>query len=465
MSSARNRLFQNESFRHTAIYAALFVGSMAVLIGAVYFIMHDAFEAELLRASGDDLLAIQKAYVSGLPRGKGVHEAKEMIEDRMLAPDDADRFLLQRGAHTKLAGNLPAMTPNIGVSYLRYAPSSHAHAQIILGKGALLSGDLYAFVGRDTHAADETENRVLRASGLVLLASLVLASGSGLLLSRSFLRRIDVITDTCRAIMAGRLGDRIPEAGKNNELERLSTTINGMLDRIQALMESLHQVSTDIAHDLRTPLTHLRYRLEQARTGSTTAAQYASALDEAIADSDQLLTIFSALLRIAQIEAGARQSGFRDVDLSKLLQRAADLYRPVMDDTGHPFELELPSRPIVRGDPELLLQLVTNLFDNAITHTPPTTAIRASVANVEDSAILVVADSGPGIPVEDREKVFRRFYRREQSRTSPGSGLGLALVSAIAELHGARIELTDNVPGLRVSVRFPPRNAVNLSAL
>ncbi len=466
-SSVRTRLFQSESFRHTAIYTALFVGSMAVLVAIVYLIMHRAFEADLLRASSDDLLAIQKAYVSGLPRGKGVHEAREMIEDRMLAPDAADRFLLQNGRGIKIAGNLPPMVPKSGVSYLRYPSQLRAgrpgDGHVILGRGALLSPDLYAFVGRDTQAARETESSVLRAFGLVLLASLMMASGSGLLLSRSFLYRIDIINDTCRAIMAGRLGDRIPIAGKKSELERLAATINGMLDRIQVLMESLRQVTTDIAHDMRTPLTYLRYRLEQARSDSTSMAEYASALEGAIANTDQLLTIFSALLRIAQIEAGARQAAFREVDLSQLLRKASDIYKPVMEDAAHPFEVNLAGSPRVLGDQELLLQMIANLLDNAITHTPQGTLVCASVSKDDAGTLVVVADAGPGIPSEDREKVFRRFYRREQSRTSPGSGLGLSLVSAIADLHGANINLDDNAPGLRVIVRFPDEGQQNIS--
>jgi signal transduction histidine kinase len=460
MSFVRIRLFQTESFRLAAIYAGLFVGSMIVLIGLIYFIVAQAFEANLLRGSDDDLAAIRRAYNIELVKKpkKAIHEATEMVDDRLLATDSEDAFLLQQGAHTRITGNLPPMTPKAGEQrFLSPLPITEGERSehIILGRGEYLGDGLYAFVGRDLYAARAAEAKVLRTFGWVLLASLLAAFAGGTLLSQSFLRRVDAITNTCRSIMAGRLGDRIPVHGSRNELDQLSSTINDMLDRIGVLMESLRQVSNDIAHDLRTPLAHLRYRLEQARAEAITAEDYAQPVEAAIADSDKLLEMFAALLRIAQIEAGARQAGIEDVQLVPLLARAGDLYRPVMDDVGHPFRIKLSPCASTRGDPQLLLQLVANLLDNAVHHTPAGTGI-SLVAEMDGARpVIAVADEGPGIPAEDRQKVFRRFFRCEQSRTTPGSGLGLALVSAIADLHGAEISLLDNRPGLRVVVKFP----------
>ncbi|MDE2111330.1 MAG: HAMP domain-containing histidine kinase [Alphaproteobacteria bacterium] len=454
------RLFQTESIRLAAIYAALFVGSMALLIALIYFIVSDAFEANLLRNSDDDLSAIRRAYVAEVLKktNRGTHEAKEMIDDRLLATDRADVFLLQKGLHTRIAGNLPVMTPKAGA--LRFpdplpTDGGNPEDHIILGRGEFLDRDLYAFVGRDLYAAKRAEEDVLRTFGWVLLASLLVASAGGLLLSRSFLRRVDAITDTCRSIMAGKLGDRIPMRGTRNELDQLAATINDMLDRIGVLMESLRQVSNDIAHDLRTPLAHLRYRLERTRLAAKNTGDYATAVDAAIADADQLLAMFAALLRIAQLEAGARQAGFEEVDLEPLLGRVSDLYKPAMDDAGRPFYVDLSPCSHVRGDPQLLLQLFANLLDNAVHHTPDSARVSLTMGMDGARPTVVVADEGLGIPPEDREKVFRRFFRREQSRTTPGSGLGLALVSAIADLHGAEISLLDNAPGLRVVVKFP----------
>lgn len=460
-SSVRNRLLRTDSFRHAALYAGLFAVSMLVLIAIVYVMLDQSFKANLQREINDDLTSMRTAYATA-KRGKAVHEAAEIVEDRLLAPDADDVFLLQRGK-VRVAGNLPAMAPRLGELYMS-APSQPrskggAEGHTILGRGAMLSADVYAFVGRDLHQVNDTETGILHAFGIVLVVSLLLASTCGLLLSRTFLRRVDAVSDTCRGIMAGRLGERIP-AGGGDEFERLGQAINDMLDRIQTLMETLRQVSTDIAHDMRTPLTHLRHRLERIHDEASTPEEYAAAVDGAVTECDKLLAIFSALLRIAQIEAGARRSEFCPVDLRHVVEQARDIYAPVMDDAGRTFQVTVDPVPPVRGDEQLLLQLVSNLLNNAIAHTPKGSAISLACKNGNNGVVLTIGDRGPGIPVEDRDKVLRRFYRREQSRTQPGSGLGLSLVSAVADLHEADMRLEDNHPGLRVELRFCDQSKV-----
>lgn len=459
MSSVRIRLFRSESFRHAALYAALFACSMAILIVIVFLILDQAFKANLLREVDDDLMSIRTAYHAAKP-GRAVHEAKEIIDDRLLAPDVEDVFLLEQGTF-RLAGNLPAMPARLGVFSMpldRGARPSDGGRQV-LGRGIMLGGNTYAFVGRDLRDVDDSERDVVYAFGVVLLASLVLASVFGLLLSRIFLRRMDTITDTCRVIVGGRLSERIPVTGTASEFDHLGMAINAMLDRIQTLMESLRQVSTDIAHDLRTPLTHLRHKLERICSEASTPRDYAAAVDGAVRDCDKLLAIFTALLRIAQIEAGARRAAFQDVDLCQLVEQAREIYAPVMEDSKHPFHATVQNVPAIRGDGQLLLQLVSNLLDNAITHTPPGTAIVLSCGKVDGRPSLVVADNGPGIPENERQSVLRRFYRREQSRTTAGCGLGLSLVSAVCELHDAHLTLMENNPGLCVEVKFPSASA------
>ena len=449
------RIFQTETFRLAAIYVGLFLGSMVLLIVLVFFIVSDAFEANLLNDSRDDLAAIRKAYVTAT-KGRELHESTEMIEDRLLASDAADVFLLQKGA-ARVAGNLPPMAPQPGVlrfAYPHAVDGAQSAGHIVLGQGEIIDRGVYAFVGRDLYAARAAEREVLGAFALVFGVSLVVAGAGGLFLSRSFVRRIDTITATCRSIMAGRLKERIPIRGARNELDLLSASINDMLDRIETLMESLRQVSNDIAHDLRTPLAHLRYRLERVRSDARAPEDYAAAVDAAIADCDQLLAIFAALLRIAQIESGARQAGMQPVDLANLLEKVVGLYEPVMGDTGHPFDAAIEPGLSVRGDPQLLFRLFANLLDNAIRHTPSGARIGITAEKTETGAKVAVRDEGPGIPSVERQKVFQRFYRREQSRTTPGSGLGLSLVAAIAELHEAEIALQDNRPGLCVVTQF-----------
>ena len=235
MSSVRNRLFYTESLRHTAIYAALFAGSMVVLIAVVYLILDNSFKANLMREVDDDLTSIRTAY-STAKKGREVHEAEEMITDRLLAPDVEDIFLLQRGA-VRLAGNVPPMAVRIGAFSVQL-PAVETRGptggkRLVMGRGLMLSDRIFAFVGRDLHQVRETETGILYAFGLVLFVSLILASISGLLLSRTFLRRVDAITATCNGIMAGRLSERITDSGKVTEFELLGQAINAILDRIQ----------------------------------------------------------------------------------------------------------------------------------------------------------------------------------------------------------------------------------------
>jgi signal transduction histidine kinase len=227
-----------------------------------------------------------------------------------------------------------------------------------------------------------------------------------------------------------------------------------MLDRIQSLMSGLQQVSNDIAHDLKTPLTRLRHRLELVRHRAAGVADYEVAVDQALAECDLTLATFDALLRIAQIEAGTRQSGFKSVDLTGVIQTLSTAYQPVAEECGHVLSFEPAGEALIAGDPELLTQMVANLIENAFKHTPPGSSIELRLSRSEGRWRLSVADDGPGIPASHRDEVFQRFYRLDPSRTSAGNGLGLSLVAAVAQLHGADIQLADNDPGLLVEILF-----------
>jgi signal transduction histidine kinase len=327
-------------------------------------------------------------------------------------------------------------------------------AHQILGRGTLVAPGLYAFSGRDLYVLSLTETNALRAAAWILAGTLLLAIGGGVMLSRGFLRRMDAITDTCRAIMAGRLTDRVPVAQSRDELARLASTINAMLDRIGALMETVNQISSDIAHDLRTPLTRLRQHLELARTENLAPRDHVQAIDKAIAESENILAVFAALLRIGQIEAGVLRRPVGLVDLGAVVREVGETYRPVTEDSGHPFDVSGARTVQIHGDRELLFQLFATLIENAIAHTPRGTPIALSLMVSQNACAVSVSDSGEGIPESERERVFRRFYRVEQARSSKGSGLGLALAKAIAQFHNATITLGDNSPGLVASVRF-----------
>jgi len=275
--------------------------------------------------------------------------------------------------------------------------------------------------------------------------------------SLRFLRRVDAIERTGREIMEGNLTRRLPVRGTGDEFDRLSEGLNAMLERIQSLMEGVKQVSNDIAHDMRTPLARLRQRLEAARLPGKTADEQAASIDGAIADTDGLLRTFSALLRIAQIESGSRRAGFAEVDLSALFAAMVETYAAVAEDRGQHVSGTIAPGLAMRGDRELLTQVLANLIENALTHSPAGAQVTLTLERIDGRIVGCVADNGPGIPPAQREKAFRRFYRLDTSRTTPGSGLGLSLVAAISALHGIEITLGDNAPGLRVTLHFPPQ--------
>jgi len=440
----RIRLLHTESFRITAIFVAIFAVSAAALAASVLVITDDAFRDQIVQFANSDIAAVRDGYNT-----EGEQEAREVIGQRMAAPGASDFFLLQRDGH-RLAGNLPAMPPRSGILTMPGAGPQHA----ILGVAAMLAPGLYVFSGSDLYRANLARRRILRTLVWIFAAALALATLAGSLISRSFLSRTDMIAQTCRAIMDGDLKTRIPVRGTQDELDRLSQTINAMLERIAALMENVRQVTNDIAHDLRTPVSHLRHRLERAR-GLAAPADYDKALEAAILASDDILALFAALLRIAQIEGGARRAGFAPVDLAELLNLLRDMLGPVADDARHRLVLSVPQSARIRGDRELLMQLFSNLIENAIVHTPSGTSIEVSLSAEEGTAIVKVCDNGPGVPEAEHEKLFRRFYRQEASRTRPGYGLGLSLAAAITELHGGDIRIIPGKgAGLSVQVTF-----------
>jgi signal transduction histidine kinase len=324
----------------------------------------------------------------------------------------------------------------------------------LMAQGQVLSNGWFLVVGQDTDQFTDFEDLILNVAAGSLATAFALALIGGLATSASMLRRVTAITDAGRDIMRGNLARRIALRGSSDEFDRLSANLNEMLDRIQMLMEGLRQVSNDIAHDMRTPLTRLRQRLELARTKATTVGDYETAVDKAIAETDEILDTFGALLRIAQIEAGTRRAAFTDVDLSGVLQTIVETYAPVAEDHEHGLASRIAEGVTVQGDRQLLTQMIANIVENALRHTPAGTHIEIELT-AASAPVCTIRDNGPGIPEPERQKVFRRFYRLDSSRATPGSGLGLSLVAAVAELHRIVVEIGDSQPGLWVTLRFP----------
>ncbi len=289
------------------------------------------------------------------------------------------------------------------------------------------------------------------AAGLFL----ALAAAAGISTSRRSVARIEAINATSREIIESGLRERIPVRGTGDEWDGLAENLNSMLDRIEDLIESNRQVSDNVAHDLRTPLTRMRGRLERAYNRQLDLSQYHALIGEVMLELDEILRTFSSLLRITQIETRDRTAGFRNLDLAEIGREVVELFDPAAEENEVTLQLAASGRADVVGDRDLLFDAISNLVDNAIKHGGRKGCVTVAVSCHTDGSVVSVADRGPGIPIEERKHVLRRFYRLESSRNSPGNGLGLSLVAAVASLHGARIEMADNSPGLRIELQFP----------
>lgn len=447
------RLLRTASFRLAALYAILFGGSVLVLGIVVFWSTRSGLQEQVRRRIEAEIVLLQDDL-----RMKGLDYLVATVQERTRAAANLDYFLVD-SAGKRLAGDLPIVSDRVGwvdidsgqdATGEQSGENERVRALIVQLDGGFKLG-----VGEDVEQVGEIEDMFLSALASALGTVLVLGIGGGLLLGAGFLRRVDAITRTAEAIIAGDLSRRIERTGSGDDFDRLSATLNTMLDRIAGLMENLRQVSNDVAHDLRTPLSRLRQGLEEAEARNLTAADYKRVVERARDEADVLLGTFSALLRIAQIEAGAQRSAFRRVDIADVMRTIADAYGPVLEDGGRSFQSDIAPVSPITGDRELLVQLFANLVENALRHTPVGSHIVVNLRDGPTGVVAEVSDDGPGIMEKERTRVFQRFYRLETSRTTPGDGLGLSLVAAIADLHHASIELLDNEPGLRILIRFP----------
>jgi signal transduction histidine kinase len=447
------RLFRTSSFRLTLFYAVAFGASVAVLLAVVTLSATD-FMARQIDGAVDNEIAELKSAAAG----HGVNGLAAVVRVYARRSSGFSYLLQDSGGHV-LAGNMEGLRPIEGRRNLRWPHRSAGGTRgAIRGRGLLLSDGAYLFVGVSSFELGELQEVILRASLIGLAVTMALGITGGLVTSAAVLRRVETVDRTRREIMAGDLTRRIAVRGTGDEFDRLATGLNAMFDRIQQLMAGLQQVSSDIAHDLRTPLTRLRQRLELAYRRHETVDELRGALEASIRDSDAILETFAALLRIAQIESGSRQAGFKETSVAELLCELADAYEPVADQQGRELVCVIEGSPlVVFGDRELLAQLFANLVENALQHAPGSHTVTLSAIGDAQTTEVTVADNGPGIPFADRERVLQRFVRLDASRHSPGTGLGLSLVAAIATLHGAQLDLEDNRPGLRCVVRFATR--------
>jgi signal transduction histidine kinase len=451
------RLFRTASFRLAALYALLFMVSVLILGAVALWTIRGALDRQMTDRIDAEAATLQGTYQSG-----GLDALVAAARARGRGPVALD-YAVEQPHGTRLAGILPQLPARSGWVTLAGGPrrenSLVEPAESLRALVVNLPDGTRLAVGDDLARIDDVQETVLTAFGWVAALVAALGVGGGMLMSLGFLRRVDAITRTAEAIIAGDLSHRITLRGSGDDLDRLAVTLNHMLDRIGALMESLRQVSNDIAHDLRTPLSRLSQGLNAARATASSPAEYEQAMDRAIAESEGILETFGALLRIAQIEAGSRRAGFRAIDFAEIVATVVDALEPVAEDQQHMLRAVLPAAdapiPAGIGDRELLVQMLVNLVENALRHTPAGCVVMVSLARIDGAIELAVADNGPGVPEAERSRILDRFYRRDSSRTTPGSGLGLSLVAAVAELHQAKLILEEASPGLRVRIHFP----------
>jgi signal transduction histidine kinase len=451
-------IFGSITFRLACAYTLIFGISVGALFYFVYFSTTGFVIQQKEAAIEADVTGFQESFDrSGLT---GLIIA---INRRVTTGANRDGiYILVDSVGNTLAGNLRswprnAVADDIWVNFtindLRRAEPEIADVR---AKQYLIPGggqqNYMLLVGRDVRDAHEFGKRLRDSVDIGLTITLALGVIGGFLFSRTIMRRIEAITRTCRSIMSGDLSQRVVVSRQNDELGQLSLSINAMLDQIERLMNGMRQVSDNVAHDLRTPLTRLRSRLESALRHLDNPNERET-IEGAIADADSLLATFAALLRIARAEAGS-QRNFIDIDLCGLAEEVADLYSPLAEEKGLEFITHFQPGVIARGDPNLIAQALANLLDNAVKYTQQGT-VTVTVTEQADRPALIVGDSGPGVPPAFRDKVLERLFRLEQSRTSPGSGLGLSLVAAVAKSHGLELTLGDNMPGLRVTLKFP----------
>lgn len=448
---------RSSTFRLALVYMALFGVSVLILLGFIYW-----STAGYMSRQADATIEAEIAGLAERYRSDGLTGLTALIAQRISRkPGGSSIYLLADESFKPLVGNL-SHWPNVPETedgWLNFRlegkgwPTGEVHRA--RARPFRLRGGFYLLVGRDIHDLEKTQQLIARTLIWGLLITVVLALAGGAMMTRSLVRRIETINETSREIMSGDLSRRIPSNKSGDDFDVLTGNLNAMLNQIESLLEEVRRVSDNIAHDLKTPLSRLRNSLELLKDGKHAPEEAQALTEQAVAEADGLLATFNALLRIARIESGERRAGFAPVALGEVLRDVAELYEPLAEQKRQRLTVVVASEASIQGDRDLLFQALANLLDNAIKYTPPGGQIGLQLAADPHGIHVSVEDSGPGIPAAFREKVFQRFYRMEESRSTPGNGLGLSLVMAVARLHDAQVHIEDHHPGVRIRVAFP----------
>ena len=464
--TAVGKLFRATAFRLALAILAVSAVGAGIVLSVIAWQVVKLVDEEIAHTTEAEAKGLIDTYDR-----EGLAGIYSVIETRKRQPG-ASLYLLTDPAGEPLAGNVEQIplevlerTGFVVVSYRTNGGGDRVRQALVrvykLPPGFLL------LVGHDLGDRARIEKVMVRSLAISLVFFAALAAAGALFVARRVLSRIDDINTSAHGIMAGDLNRRLPVSGSGDELDRLAEGLNEMLGRIAELMQGLREVSDNIAHDLRTPLTRLRNHAEAALAFGGDSASYRAALEKTIEESDSLMKIFNALLLIARAEAGGDVEARHSFDVGEVARSVAELYEPIAEEQGVSLKVEAASRLAVRGNRELIGQALANLVDNALKYGAAKEAglarvkpdVVISARRAGESVELTVADRGPGIEPTDRARVLDRFVRLEGSRSRPGSGLGLSLAAAVARMHGGTVELEDNKPGLRVRVILPAEPA------
>lgn len=453
------KLFHTSTFRLSAVYLIVFILSVGAILAYVYWNTAGLLERQTNDTIRAEIQGIADQYIRG-----GVNGVLETVRRRS-SDESGSIYLLTSPDGVRMAGNLLSVPDEIAIEDSGWTEFPF---NVKTGTGTEphqarayyteLAGEYVLVVGRDIEDMRQFATIIRNTLVTGTLIALVLGIGGGLLTSRNFLRRVDAITDASRSIMQGDLSGRMPVQGTGDELDRLAESLNRMLEQIERLMRGMQEVSSNVAHDLRTPLTRIKARAESAlRSGAQ--GDFKAALEQTIDESDRLLQTFTALLSIAKAESGQSREGLQPVDAAVILHEVTELYEPFAEDQGGSLKTEISGELNVRANRQLLAQAISNLVDNALKYgeSPASGVAEIQVTGgIEgDDAVITVSDRGRGVAPEDRQHVLERFVRLDESRSKPGNGLGLSLVAGVMKLHDGRVLLEDNGPGLKVKLLLP----------
>jgi signal transduction histidine kinase len=459
--TALGKLVRSTAFRLTLVYLLIFVLYAAALLG--YFALNTGrlITEQISETVDSEIAGLTQAYTVG-----GLRQLILILENRSLRPGSS-LYLVTAPTGQALAGNVGSLAPGVldkngwSETVYRRLDEQETAEHSALVRVTQLSGGFRLLVGRDLEERSRMREIITAAARGSFALVIVLGLAGGFFVTRRVLRRFDAMTETTQRIMAGDLSERLPIAGTGDELDRLASNLNDMLERIEALMRGLKEVSDNIAHDLKTPLTRLRNRCEEALRSARGEPEYRAALESMLDESEGLIRTFDALLMIARAESGHSRENMTLFDAADIVRGVGELYEPVAEEKGLDLKVEVSAPAWVRGNRELLSQALANLVDNAIKYSQPpeetsgTSEIVLSAREEEGRVLISVADRGPGIAQPDRVRAVERFVRLPESAAQPGSGLGLSLAAAVATLHGGTLTLEDNAPGLRVVIALP----------